>query len=51
MPSTLLEMSLGGSCIILVAIVLRTLFLHRVSKRLFFWLWTVSYTHLTLPTT
>ena len=49
MPSTLLEMSLGGSCIILVAIVLRTLFLHRVSKRLFFWLWMAALLRLLLP--
>ena len=49
MLSTLLEMSLAGGCIILVIIVLRALFLHRLPKTLFFWLWMVALLRLLLP--
>ena len=49
MLSALLEMSIAGGGIILVVIVLRALFLHRLPKALFFWLWMVALARLLLP--
>ena len=49
MLSTLLEMSIAGGGIILVVIVLRALFLHRLPKALFFWLWMAALLRLLLP--
>ena len=44
-----LEMSLAGGCLVLVIIVLRALFLHRLPKELFFWLWMLALLRLLLP--
>ncbi|HIQ83926.1 MAG TPA: hypothetical protein IAA52_12610, partial [Candidatus Pullichristensenella stercorigallinarum] len=49
MLSALLEMSIAGGGIILVVIVLRALFLHRLPKALFFWLWMAALLRLLLP--